>query len=468
MCLAPRLIKSKTKGSENYIGSLYFSDERGEPCTFVPCGKCVECKNLYIEQWQIRWKEQIKDSLENSCYMLTLTYNEENLPRAVVDEVTGEVISDVTTLRYSDVTKFIKRLRKRQDKYIKDNKLQPVSIKYHYCGEYGTKFTKRPHYHMIITNVILPINGIGNFKNNTFNDIWKNGNVHIGTDITDKSLRYILKYTLKNVYKCDEKETVKELKKVKREYCADVSFDVPKFRYYTREQIVKYWRERLEGNKILYFDMPFNASDDKGLEKFAIDFLEQKKKEVEEREELYEIRNICTIYKKGINKGRIVEKAFCSKGIGKCYLTEKNIYYHKQNLNLGYMDYEEKKGFKERPLPRYYRDHIFNPILNTEEKRDYFISKGVVPDEENMKRQIRKYRENDDNYQETLVYKKRLIMFMRNVQDGLTMKETIDKVGYQQYYTEREAYLSVKNHGYMSNLEKYFAGVSRREPEFVC
>ena len=274
MCLSPRFIKTKTKGAENYIGKLYFSDDRGNPCTLVPCGKCVECKNLYIEQWQIRWKEQIKDSVEGSCYMLTLTYNDENLPTEVIDEETGEVISDVTTLRYSDVTKFLKRLRKRQDKYIKDNKLEPVAIKYHYCGEYGTKSTRRPHYHMVITNVILPIDGIGDFKKNTFNEIWKNGHVHVGTDVTEKSLKYILKYTLKNVYSQDEKETITQTKKIERSYCGATRFDdVPEFHKFSKGKILKYWHDKLDRERNIYFDLPFNRCDVKSLNLFALEFL---------------------------------------------------------------------------------------------------------------------------------------------------------------------------------------------------
>lgn len=469
MCVAPKFIRSKTKGAENYVGTLYFADDRGNPFTLVPCGKCVECRNLYVEQWQIRWKEQIKESVENSCYMLTLTYNDENLPTAVVDEVTGEVISEVTTLRYSDVTKFIKRLRKRQDKYIKLNGLEPVAIKYHYCGEYGTKATRRPHYHMLITNVIIPIDGIGDFKNNTFNDIWKNGHVHIGTDVTEKSMRYILKYTLKNVYNQDEKETIQETKKVERSYSGADYFDnVPEFHRFSEREIKDYWYDKLDREPLIYFDLPFTRSDDRALNQFALDFLEQKKKEVEVRTEEYVVRNICKIYKTGKNAGRVVEKAVCSKGVGKGYLTEKNIHYHQCNLNLGYMDYEDGKGWKERPLPRYYRDYIFNPLLNVEEKKQYYRSIGLVPDKENLKRQLRKYRECEDDYHSSLIYKKRVMMFKRNLEEYREVKEYIDKVGEENYHKERAAYVGVRNQLYMSNISKYLAGVSYREPDFVA
>lgn len=105
------------------------------------------------------------------------------------------------------------------------------------------------------------------------------------------------------------------------------------------------------------------------------------------------------MYKTGKNAGRVCEKSICSKGIGKGYLIEENIKYHNLNVGLGYMDYE-KKGYKEKPLPRYYRDRIYNPLLNSSEKIIYFEERGLRVCEELMKKQVRKYRENDDDYEE--------------------------------------------------------------------
>ena len=131
------------------------------------------------------------------------------------------------------------------------------------------------------------------------------------------------------------------------------------------------------------------------------------------------------------------------------------------------MDFQDGKGFKEKPLPRYYRDYIFNPILKIDEKKDYYRSIGLVPTKEMLKRQIRKFRESDDDYESSFIYKKRLIRFSRNVQEYLDTKTYIDKVGEEAYYKEREAYLSVKSQNYMFNVSKYLAGISKREPEFM-
>ena len=59
---------------------------------------------------------------------VTLTYADDQLP-------------DGNSLCPEDVTKFLKRLRKRID---------PVKIRYFLCGEYGEGSTSRPHYHLIL------------------------------------------------------------------------------------------------------------------------------------------------------------------------------------------------------------------------------------------------------------------------------------------------------------------------------
>lgn len=121
----------------------------------VPCGHCLACRERYIESWQIRWREQLKVTVDHSSYMITLTYNDESLPHLITPD--GELKS---TLDYTDVQKFLKRLRKKQETYCKKNGLDNPTIKYHGAGEYGNNFTKRPHYHILITNVIIPLGDI--------------------------------------------------------------------------------------------------------------------------------------------------------------------------------------------------------------------------------------------------------------------------------------------------------------------
>ena len=123
MCLKPILIKPHDNYNK-FRGVLIHRYNDKSP---VPCGKCIQCKELKIEEWQIRWTEEMKHSHENSSYFITLTYNDQNIPKKITPD--GE---EITTLDYTDLTKFFKRLRKRQGKLIKDSKLDftPRSIKY--------------------------------------------------------------------------------------------------------------------------------------------------------------------------------------------------------------------------------------------------------------------------------------------------------------------------------------------------
>lgn len=473
MCLNPKTIKSKNPASENYIGKLYYDDGNGNAVNIVPCGKCIECKNLYIESWSIRWKEEILNAVENSSYMLTLTYSDENLPKYIIDKETGESKGYVENgvLQYSDVAGFVKRLRSRQARYCKKIGIDNPKISYHYCGEYGTKGTRRPHYHILLVNVILPIDGITNFKNNTFKDIWKNGHVHIGTDVNEKSIRYVLKYTLKHSLKPVSKKKIQDIVKVDYKVDFKKSFLID---YHSVQDYVDDFNYMLNKDPLSVMSYPFGLGQQKLIDDYATNVYESYKKteyvlsnsENYESEE-YSLRTIAHIYTEGPNIGRVCEKSVCSKGIGKGYLTEQNISFHHQNLNLGYMDYEEGKGWKEKPLPRYYRDYIFNPVLKTEEKKEYLLSIGYPITEESMKRSIRKYKEQDDDFTESLVYKKRLIMFQRFDNERRSLVKYIIDHGEERFYSERRAFKAVKEQGYFKRLTSYLSEVSRREPEFV-
>ena len=95
----------------------------------VPCGNCVECLEKKRSEWSFRLQQELKVS--DSAYFITLTYSEENLPEELSKE---------------HCQKFLKRLRKQNDKYT------TKKLRYYLAGEYGDK-TKRPHYHMIVFNL---------------------------------------------------------------------------------------------------------------------------------------------------------------------------------------------------------------------------------------------------------------------------------------------------------------------------
>ena len=118
---------------------LFFPSERNNryikkfnnvQTVYLPCGKCIQCLHSRSKSWEIRSSLELLKYKNAVC--LTLTYDDEHLP------MFGK-------LKYSDVQKFIKRIRK-------DCK---VPIKYMCCGEYGGTKT-RPHYHIIIFNYLPP------------------------------------------------------------------------------------------------------------------------------------------------------------------------------------------------------------------------------------------------------------------------------------------------------------------------
>lgn len=71
-----------------------------------------------------------------NVWFVTLTYDDEHLPLSP---------SGLPTLRYSDVQKFLKRLRTNSGQ----------KFRYFAASEYGDR-TQRPHYHLIIYGLDIP------------------------------------------------------------------------------------------------------------------------------------------------------------------------------------------------------------------------------------------------------------------------------------------------------------------------
>lgn len=160
MCFNPR-----------YIKRLGFS---------VPCGKCFECLQKQAKEWQFRLVQESKRYEHNS--MITLTYNEENLP------------TDASVSR-RDLQLFMKRLRKQ----IK------TKIKFFACGEYGSKGF-RPHYHAIIfgydfddkQKFCFDKKGTQLYRSKLLEKVWTLGFSSVG-EFTPESALYCAKYMQKMV-----------------------------------------------------------------------------------------------------------------------------------------------------------------------------------------------------------------------------------------------------------------------------
>lgn len=91
----------------------------------VPCGRCVGCRIDRVRDWSARMMHEA--SLHDENCFITLTYNDEHLPKP-------------PTLVKSHFQDFMKRFRRS---------IEPKQVSYFMCGEYGES-NGRPHYHAII------------------------------------------------------------------------------------------------------------------------------------------------------------------------------------------------------------------------------------------------------------------------------------------------------------------------------
>lgn len=134
----------------------------------VPCGQCISCRLNRASDWATRIMHE-KKMCGVACFV-TLTYDEENLPR----------VGEYATLVKSDVQLFLKRLRKE---------IAPRKIRYYLCGEYGEHYC-RPHYHLIIF-------GLSSLESClVIQKVWPYGFVHCG-DVTYDSACYVARYCTK-------------------------------------------------------------------------------------------------------------------------------------------------------------------------------------------------------------------------------------------------------------------------------
>lgn len=113
---------------------------------------------------------EAKMSVES--HFLTLTYDEEHLPR----------VGEYSTLVKKDIQDFLKRLRKALD---------PVKLRYYLCGEYGETYG-RPHYHVVVFLLSHPESDFRVLVDNS----WTFGFVHFGSVSID-SANYVARYCTK-------------------------------------------------------------------------------------------------------------------------------------------------------------------------------------------------------------------------------------------------------------------------------
>lgn len=168
----------------------------------VPCGNCIGCRLRKSEEWATRMMLENMSYNNNDTYFVTLTYNEENLPKN-------------RSLELNQITRFLDTLRKSQK-----NKYNSNGFRYYLAGEYGD-ISKRPHYHIIIYGLKLDSNDEYCIKfytktsygdlyiSNYLADIWKKGYVVIAK-VSWRTCAYVARYVTKKLIG-QASETYKEL-----------------------------------------------------------------------------------------------------------------------------------------------------------------------------------------------------------------------------------------------------------------
>lgn len=189
----------------------------------VPCGKCDECRNCAQQEWFVRlWQEmQTYSNFGGQSVFLTLTYNEQSLPRfSYIDEETGEVFNIPCFNKHdkdqflNSMVQYFKRLgltRKTTD--------SGLGLKFMVTSEYGESpdGTHRPHYHCVLLFPREYVEAL-NFQNVTqwmdfFQKYWPHGFVRKSkkyglfvSPSSDFAARYTSKYCTKDLDWFDQPE----------------------------------------------------------------------------------------------------------------------------------------------------------------------------------------------------------------------------------------------------------------------
>lgn len=182
-CYHPLPAALETYGAKPPYKRRMKLNPKGQPTHWLPCGKCLGCRELQQQQLAIRVIHEARWYTDK--WFVTLTYDEAHCPTGLIK---------------ADMQKFYKRLRRAQ----------PIKFKHLTCGEYGDR-TQRPHYHAalmgLVINDLKPWD-VENSKSQFIDEIWGMGNVMI-SPLTDNKIKYVAGYVLKKAgyrrqHYCDE------------------------------------------------------------------------------------------------------------------------------------------------------------------------------------------------------------------------------------------------------------------------
>lgn len=158
--------------------------------------------------WTTRIELEAKQWPKEQVWFITLTYDDDHVPGMILK--TGELLrkaqyvwkpgekspESVQTLLYTDVQKFLKRLRKAYKK----------KLRFFCAGEYGEQ-TARPHYHMILygweptdLKQLYKIHHNGYYTSEWLEKLWGNGQIQIAQAVPE-TWRYVAGYVQKKCTK---------------------------------------------------------------------------------------------------------------------------------------------------------------------------------------------------------------------------------------------------------------------------
>lgn len=216
--------------------------------SLVPCQVCPVCRSKIRNDWSFRLRQEVADK-RNCSFFVTLTYDDEHLPRYLVPIVQqywkipnlsagdlyfypyksrgerrylflggqsyfkGEVLYTPwkepaiknTVCQLSDNCEFDPRLygstencfsKRDIDRFIKYLRKNRPGLRFFLVSEYGGE-GHRSHYHMIL---ILPCEGyLGTLEDirSLIDKVWQRGRTQV-VNVTDGRLHYITKYALKD------------------------------------------------------------------------------------------------------------------------------------------------------------------------------------------------------------------------------------------------------------------------------
>lgn len=179
----------------------------------IPCGQCIGCRIRQREDWTTRIELEARNYPKDQVWFITLTYDDEHVPGMITK--TGELVrpaqyvwkpgektpESVQILMYTDIQKFLKRLRKAYR----------GKLRYFVAGEYGEQ-TARPHYHMILygwqpfdLKDLYKTRKNGYYTSDWLSKIWKKGNIQIAQAVPE-TYRYVAGYVTKKMYEIDGKK----------------------------------------------------------------------------------------------------------------------------------------------------------------------------------------------------------------------------------------------------------------------